>query len=938
MHISSYNCRGLPKDKRNLHLRPDILSVFQSSDIVCLQETWFSKQDLGKLPNILDNYHAVGVSTTDYSTSLIQGHPPGGVAIFWKSSFDTAIRTLSFGTNWCTGIELNIRNTKMYILNVYMPYQSPSNEEEYLDKLGELSAILDDLDSSCFAVVGDWNANLADGGSSQFAPFLNSFIQQNDLHCSTKEILPSNSYTHVSEAWGTTSWLDHIVTSNDFHATIQNIKIGYELSGDDHIPVTIDINVSNAPEVTTNTNNYSPRLNWSNITIAQKQAYFDRTDTLLAEINVPHTAILCNDTNCKNDNHHTELDNFYTNICDKLKIASGEIFKTKKTSHHNRPGWSEYVAELYNTSKNCLSAWIDAGKPRSGRIYDYYIRSRAKFKYGLRFIKRNEDAMRKESLAKGLLNKNSDEFWKEIKTMNNAKTVLPSSVDGVNGASNIADMWKNHYRNLFNCIDRSSNILDLYDMEASEDTPSVSVFEISHIIDNLQSNKSCGLDGIYAEHLMFASSRISTLLSLFTKSCLVHGYLPRSLLDIVLVPIIKDKSGSITSRDNYRPIALASILSKVIEKLLLQRIEDALFTSANQFGFKKKHSTDQCVYVLKELIDMYKCMQSSIFVCFLDASKAFDRVNHDKLFSKLKARGVPSYILRLLVFWYVNQEMCVRWGDSISSAFRVTNGVRQGGILSAYFFNVYCDDLSLLLNKCAVGCSLNNVVVNHLFYADDLALLSPSIKGLNRLLRQCEEYGIAHDIVYNAKKSVVMIFRARNLSNVHLPPFTLYGNVLKEVVSFRYLGCIISNDLSDDSDIERQRSKLYVQGNTILRKFHMCSIEVKVRLFKTFCASMYCAHLWWSFKKSSMSKLNIAYHSICKRFVGFSKYESSSMICTVFDIQSCQAIIRNLVYKFMCRVSKSSNSILCCLLSSSLLYSSRIRCSWMSSLYVNFEI
>ena len=551
-------------------------------------------------------------------------------------------------------------------------------------------------------------------------------------------------------------------------------------------------------------------------------------------------------------------------------------------------------------------------------IHGQYIRSRAQFKYGLRSIKRREDSLRKESLAKSLLNKDNGDFRKEIKTMSNAKTVLPNSIDGVSGASDIADLWQKHYQNLFNCIDRSTNIQEMYDTNIEENPAPVSVSELSHIIDNLQRNKSCGLDGIYAEHLIYASHRLKTLLSLFTSSCFTHGFLPRSLLDILLVPIIKDKSGSITSRDNYRPIALASVLSKVVEKLLLQRMEDTLFTSANQFGFKKDHSTDQCVYVLKEIIDMYRCLQSSIFVCFLDASKAFDRVNHDKLFGKLKARGVPGYILRLLVFWYVNQEMCVRWGDCVSSAFRVTNGVRQGGILSAYFFNVYSDDLTVALNECKVGCSLNSAIINHLFYADDLALICPSIKGMNRLLRQCETYGIEHDIIYNTKKSVVMVFRSKKLSNVELPRFTLNGNVLKEVSSFRYLGCIITNELSDDADIERQRNKLYIQGNTILRKFYMCSIEVKVKLFKTFCSSMYCSHLWWNYKKVSMSKFKTAYHSICKRFVGYSKFESSSLICTVFDIQSCQAVIRNLVYKFMCRLSKSSNSILCCLLSSSL--------------------
>ena len=78
-----------------------------------------------------------------------------------------------------------------------------------------------------------------------------------------------------------------------------------------------------------------------------------------------------------------------------------------------------------------------------------------------------------------------------------------------------------------------------------------------------------------------------------------------------------------------------------------------------------------------------------MYVAFLDASKAFDRVNHTKLFAKLLKLGVPKWIIKVLVQWYCNQSMCVRWGSAFSDFFLVNNGVRQGGILSPLLFNVY---------------------------------------------------------------------------------------------------------------------------------------------------------------------------------------------------------------------------------------------------------
>ena len=81
--------------------------------------------------------------------------------------------------------------------------------------------------------------------------------------------------------------------------------------------------------------------------------------------------------------------------------------------------------------------------------------------------------------------------------------------------------------------------------------------------------------------------------------------------------------------------------------------------------------------------------------------------------------------------------MRVRWGDCISSPFRVSNGVRQGGILSPYLFNVYMDDLSCLLNCCNTGCVSGDTIINYLMYAYDLVLISPSATAWDEIITLC---------------------------------------------------------------------------------------------------------------------------------------------------------------------------------------------------------
>ena len=98
------------------------------------------------------------------------------------------------------------------------------------------------------------------------------------------------------------------------------------------------------------------------------------------------------------------------------------------------------------------------------------------------------------------------------------------------------------------------------------------------------------------------------------------------------------------------------IISKVFELVLLLKCEKYLFTSSNQFGYKKGHSTDLCIYALKEFIEYYKKRSTPVFLTMLDASKAFDRVNFWLLFDKLITRSVPLFMVRILAVWYTHKK------------------------------------------------------------------------------------------------------------------------------------------------------------------------------------------------------------------------------------------------------------------------------------------
>ena len=259
---------------------------------------------------------------------------------------------------------------------------------------------------------------------------------------------------------------------------------------------------------------------------------------------------------CKDNTHILNTQKLFKDITDSLTNASSKIFGCRDKRNANVPGWTDHVADLYDASREARSLWLSHGKPRQGPIYDLHLKSKMNVKYAIRYVKKHEAQLRKDSLAKKLSNCNSKEFWKEIQSMNNSNTPLPDVIDSVSGATNILNVWKDHYSNLFNTLKKCKYDSDKYILQSSYQDIKVTNDEISFAISKLELNKACGLDQIYAEHLKYASDHLLTLLSMCITSMFTHGYLPDTLMSVVLVPIVKDKTGKNILKITIDPLPL----------------------------------------------------------------------------------------------------------------------------------------------------------------------------------------------------------------------------------------------------------------------------------------------------------------------------------------------------------------------------------------------
>jgi hypothetical protein len=144
-----------------------------------------------------------------------------------------------------------------------------------------------------------------------------------------------------------------------------------------------------------------------------------------------------------------------------------------------------------------------------------------------------------------------------------------------------------------------------------------------------------------------------------------------------------------------------------------------------------------------------------VFPAALDASKAFDRVNHFSLFIALMKNGIALPYIRVIIFLHLYLSAIVRWGGYLSDVITI-NGIRQGGIFSPGFF--FINDLLVILRDCSLGCYMSDVYCGCIFFADEISLLSASVDlcKLQMMLDLCITFASAVDLKFNQDKSRVL--------------------------------------------------------------------------------------------------------------------------------------------------------------------------------------
>jgi hypothetical protein len=327
-------------------------------------------------------------------------------------------------------------------------------------------------------------------------------------------------------------------------------------------------------------------------------------------------------------------------------------------------------------------------------------------------------------------------------------------------------------------------------------------------IKDLKSGKSSSDDMICNEILKSLSEPFLLLLLKLFNACLEHGKYPWH--NAIITPL--HKKGDKYNPDNYRAIAVGSCIGKLFSSILLRRL--IIFKRAmspdpiNQQGFTKGAQTLDHIFTLKTLIDKYKKRKQKLYCTFVDFRKAFDTVSRPALLYKLSSIGIIGNVYNVIKDMYCNSTCQLKLDGKMTDRIKVEKGTEQGHTLSPELFKTFVQDLSPLLSggNCP---ELQNILLTHLLWADDLVIVALDLKTLQKHLTTLGDYCNKWGLLINFDKTNTVVFNdgSRVKNYLNQDAVSVQEHKVKVVLEYTYLGVVLNRNGSFTSAVESQRKK-----------------------------------------------------------------------------------------------------------------------------------
>ena len=457
---------------------------------------------------------------------------------------------------------------------------------------------------------------------------------------------------------------------------------------------------------------------------------------------------------------------------------------------------------------------------------------------------------------------------------------IPDSLEGAVGHGDVLEKFKSLYEALYNSAGTERKLDDLLermngmiDCRSEGEVKKVTADEVLKACRRMKPGKIDVTQGYSSDIFNHMTPLLAQLLATVFKSFLVHGTITVSILTCSFMPLLKSARKDATKFDSWRAVAGASQLLKLFEYVLLNIWGNYLESDTLQFGFKQGTGTDQCTWLVHAVAEHYLHRGSPTLCCLLDVRKGFPSVRFGDLFEIcLLKKKLPAIVCRVLVFMYREQSGFLVLRGRRSSAFSLSNGMREGAACSPVLWAVYADGLLVILRESGLGCKVAGVWVGGVLYADDLALLAPTRAILASMLALVESYGASLNLTFSscqdaAKcKSFCIYFVGHKASRkvVYPAPLLLNGVELPWKDSAVHLGHTLHQNLTFKADAGVRRASFIARSVEVRNEFAFAAPTQILKAVRILCCSAYGSVLW-RLNSDEASSFFKAYSSCVRR-------------------------------------------------------------------------
>ena len=811
-----------------------------------------------------------------------------GVAIMMSKEAFRALESWNPVSDRIITARFYSKHIKTTIIQVYAPTNDADTDEK--DRFYELLQQVYDRTPRHVILItmGDWNAKLGHqmegengvvgkhGLGSDRSDNGERFIEfcaANNMAITTtmfphKDI---HKYTWTSPDGRTRNQIDHIAVNGIFKRSVQDTRAfrGADV-GSDHNLVVGNI-----------------RLKLSGV--VRKQGETTARKYELSKLKVPEikqrfVLELKNRFSCLAETESDETGNDDTQSAESVEEKWSNIKKafsdTAKSvlGHRQRKGKTWISATSWSNIDERRKLKKKMEETRSERIRE---RRRIEYNEKSKEVKRSLRADKREwanALAReaeeAARNGNLKEVYEVTKTLCRDRPRRMNMVKDQDGKlltteEEIRHRWQEHFNNVLNrpepvapavVYDRQPNEIDVSD-------ECITRQEIKQALKNMKNGKAAGMDSITTELLKADIETTACVLEDLFRAVWESEEIPEDWNCGLIVKL--PKKGNLTDCGNWRGITLLSVPAKVMGRVIITRLYDAVdgLLREEQAGFRSGRNTVEHIFVLRNIIEQSLEWNASLYTCFVDYEKAFDSVHRETLWRIMHSYGIPSKFIRMVKLFYSNTKCAVIDGAGKSEWFTVKAGVKQGCVMSGFLFLLVIDWI-----MCRTTEQGNTGIrwkmmrqLEDLDYADDIALISSTWAQAQTKLERLGSNSEGTGLKININKTKMLRLNTRRQD-----PIKINGTDVEDTDSFVYLGAIVNNLGGAEQDIRSRLGKARSVFHRLSKVWRTGEFrrETKLRIFKSnIIAVLLYGCETWRMTKTDEKRLDTFLHKCLRKIL-----------------------------------------------------------------------